>query len=128
MTALDDAELRTLAETATPGPWELRWMLGDENWPVVRAEGFGVIPDVPAGAYVNPADAAYIAAANPSVVLALLARAQTAEAKLAALEAQPAPDWEYEYADDDDPDGSVYGQVRRMVSPWEPVPDTRSET
>lgn len=31
-----------------------------------------------------------------------------------------AADWEYEYADDDDPEGNVYGRFRRVVGPWEP--------
>jgi hypothetical protein len=39
----------------------------------------------------------------------------------AARESAQDPSWEYEYADDDDPEGAVYGQVRRIVGPWEPV-------
>lgn len=42
----------------------------------------------------------------------------------AALAVSPAPardEWEYEYADDDDPEGNVYGQLRRIVGPWLPV-------
>lgn len=35
---------------------------------------------------------------------------------------QPAePGWWYEYADDEDLDGNVYGQLRRVVGPWLPV-------
>lgn len=31
-------------------------------------------------------------------------------------------EWEYEYADDDDPGGNVYGKCRRKVTPWVRVP------
>ena len=71
MTALDHAALRALAEAATPGPWTL--------------SADGPPPDIIAGMSVvactlpsdrtrdeDTANAAYIAAANPAAVLALL--------------------------------------------------------
>ena len=69
----DVAELRRLAEAATPGPWE--W---DDNHarPGLRhGRSFGGVL-FRCGALYGPdaADAAFIAAANPAVVLALLDR------------------------------------------------------
>ena len=80
----DVAELRRLAEAATPGPWE--W---DDNHarPGLRhGRSFGGVL-FRCGALYGPdaADAAFIAAANPAVVLALLDRlAHMREARDAA--------------------------------------------
>jgi hypothetical protein len=70
----DTDKLRMKAEAATPGPWALRYALGRIEWPLVIAHGFGAIPDVTENAYANPADAEYIAAVSPDVVLGLLDR------------------------------------------------------
>lgn len=60
-------ELRALAEAATPGPWD---------WRANMEEGF-VVHERPAGTIYSfsnsKENAAFIAAANPATVLALLA-------------------------------------------------------
>ena len=71
----DDAELRRLAEAATPGPWTLtdgdpamsgqHWTIRRQGVPGIRVSGF---------TYGFNGDATYIAAANPAVVLGLLDR------------------------------------------------------
>ena len=71
----DDAELRRLAEAATPGPWSLtdgdpamsgqHWTIRRQGVPGIRVSGF---------TYGFNGDATYIAAANPAVVLGLLDR------------------------------------------------------
>lgn len=61
---LDLQKLKAAAEAATPGPWRARY--GDE---LINAEG-----EVFAyGSFLSDDDPAFIAAANPSVVLALIA-------------------------------------------------------
>ncbi len=87
--------LRALAENATPGPWE-----ADDNQPFSRdlqgifAPGerryvlkveFDEQPE-------NPADAEFIAAANPATVLDLLDRLERAEAALERVRALE-PTW-----------------------------------
>ena len=71
----DEAELRRLAEAATPGPWSLtdgdpamsgqHWTIRRQGVPGIRISGF---------TYGFNGDAAYIAAANPAAVLGLLDR------------------------------------------------------
>ena len=71
----DVAELRRLAEAATPGPWSLtdgdpamngqHWTIRRQGVPGIRISGF---------TYGFNGDAAYIAAANPATVLGLLDR------------------------------------------------------
>ena len=71
----DVAELRRLAEAATPGPWSLtdgdpaingqHWSIRRRGVPGIRISGF---------TYGFNGDAAYIAAASPDVVLGLLDR------------------------------------------------------
>jgi hypothetical protein len=77
----DITRLRTLAQAATPGPWRTGFMLSfgfgwyeDKNF-VTSADGSMQIAGTGAeddGGIDRPADAAYIAAASPDVVLALL--------------------------------------------------------
>ena len=71
----DDAELRRLAEAATPGPWSLTdgdpAMIG-QHWTIRRQGVPGIL--ISGFTYGWNGDAAYIAAANPAVVLALLDR------------------------------------------------------
>ena len=65
-------ELKRLAEQATPGPW-LHDKFGDEPWFTVLAR------DVPAPCVaenLSQADAAYIAAASPDVVMGLIAEVE----------------------------------------------------
>jgi hypothetical protein len=96
MSDLDLTELRRLAEGATPGPkgpWRVEADPGQEcsecgtheseGWIVRRSDGAGV-----AVVLVDDRDeviARYIAAASPSVVLALLDRVERAEKAEAVL-------------------------------------------
>ena len=85
----DLAELRRLAENATPGPWE--WD-DDHARPGLRhGRSFGGVL-FRCGALYGPdaADAAFIAAANPAVVLALLAERDALAAKVERVRALPA--------------------------------------
>lgn len=84
------AELEALAINATPGPW--RYEAGEEDtdgpaaWPEVYAGDVAVIGDE--GFYgdneQDEADAEYIALANPSTILALLAERADLKLQLAA--------------------------------------------
>ena len=78
-----DAELKAAALAATPGPWAT-----DESWTVWTSNGTPIAA-IPSDRDGWPDDlstwkrnAAYIAAASPDVVLALLARVEAAEADL----------------------------------------------
>lgn len=71
--APDVAELRRLAENATPGPWVHEWVDGDDWWAVYgQPTGDMVCPEV--CTMWGSDEAAYIAAASPDVVLGLLDR------------------------------------------------------
>ncbi len=71
--APDVAELRRLAENATPGPWVHEWVDGDDWWAVYGCPtGDMVCPEV--CTMWGSDEAAYIAAANPAAVLGLLDR------------------------------------------------------
>ena len=78
----DVAELRRLAEAATPGPWE--W---DDDHGLRHGRSFGGVL-FRCGALYGPdaADAAFIAAANPAAVLALLDVAAERDALAAKVE------------------------------------------
>lgn len=84
----DLAELRKVAEAATPGPW---WDKGNEYSAGAPHYGdFGwCVPGCPAGETEDSAqgraDATYIATADPTTVLALLDRIAELEAKLEDL-------------------------------------------
>ena len=91
----DYAALRAAAEAATPGPWAVA------TWGPVLTKAwvdYDADPNAPTPelwlciAGQSPEDSAYIAAANPSVALALLDRLNAAEAErdrlAAALRAQ----------------------------------------
>ncbi len=91
-TKIDTAELRRLAEAATPGEWE--WWTSCSFYrmgvkhdypnhilePTVLSDGH---PDI----ICEPEDRAYIAAASPSVLLALLSRLEAAERVVEAASA-----------------------------------------
>lgn len=70
-------DLRALAEAATPGPWtdEVPGMIHQSSTP-------GYI-----GTAEHPEDRAFIAAANPTAVLALLDRVEAAEAAVERVRA-----------------------------------------
>ena len=81
MTTPDLAELRRLAEAATPGPWESDGLEVCQHWSLPEPWHAVVNAEISCGPYcyggsVRPierdADAAYIAALSPAVVLALL--------------------------------------------------------
>lgn len=73
--------LRELAEQATPGPWDAG-QTGPFKSTIYRGAGYvGLV-----AADVEHADAAYIAAANPSVILALLSERHADRERIAELE------------------------------------------
>lgn len=88
-TAPDLAELRRLAESATPGPWEAfgavdgrrgeRWLGVTTDMRATEAARAG---DVFAAQNCTRQDALFIAAANPAVVLALLDERDALAAKV----------------------------------------------
>jgi len=79
-------ELRALARAATPGPWQIGPKALDGSLAVRTLPGERVhaMTDMVARPTV-PADAAYIAAASPDVVLRLLAEIDEARADTAKL-------------------------------------------
>lgn len=82
--APDVAELRRLAEAATPGPWWHEWVDGDDWWAVYgQPTGDMVCPEVCTTGGSD--ESAYIAAANPAVVLGLLDATDTAADRLAHM-------------------------------------------
>ena len=96
MTADERAALRALAEKATPGPWEARGdsVCIDRSFVCHAARMYLIDRD---------RDAAYIAAANPAAIKALLTALDSAEAERArtiedcanVCEAARARIWEY---------------------------------
>ena len=91
----DVAELRRLAEAATPGPWESDGLEVCQHWSLPEPWHAVVNAEISCGPYcyggsVRPierdADAAYIAALSPAVVLALLDAAAERDALAAKVE------------------------------------------
>jgi hypothetical protein len=91
MTDEEITRLRTLAQAATPGPWQWDGNVCDYDesneapWLVTDAYATGIYKHLRGGVILkggikclNEADAAYIAAASPDVVLALLDRQRAA--------------------------------------------------
>ena len=97
----DVAELRRLAEAATPGPWEAfgavdgrrgeRWLGVTTDMRAIESARAG---DVFAAQDCTRQDALFIAAANPAVVLALLAERDALAAKVERVRAL-ADEWTY---------------------------------
>ena len=90
----DVAELRRLAEAATPGPWEAFGAVDGrrgERWLGVttdmRATESARAGDVFSAQDCTRQDALFIAAANPAVVLALLAERDALAAKVERVRA-----------------------------------------
>lgn len=84
MTDDDLTALAALAAKATPGPWAL------DHLPGVFGQVDEMLPrgDTVLLGYTNdPADAAYIVAANPTAILALIDRTRKAEATVARIQA-----------------------------------------
>lgn len=99
VSGVDVAALRALAEAATPGPWtteDSRNAAGLAR--VWQLRGVGIAECRVRGAD-NHHDAAFIAAANPTAVLALLDEIETLRAKVARVEAL-ADRWPDRYPED----------------------------
>ena len=96
MTDLDLPRLAALAEAATPGPW--RTHLADDTAVIAinRWEIAGMRGDYDTDHKSMEANAAYIAAADPTTTLALIRQLQAAEAELAATRAAIA-EWRKEH-------------------------------
>ena len=71
MTDDDIKRLKRLAEQATPGPWRVN-MKGHSYHEVARVNDLEIAPPNSVELAHSTIDAAYIAAASPDVVLALL--------------------------------------------------------
>ena len=74
-------ELEQAAKLATPGPWNGKHPR-HRSMVCVAPDGEHI------GNIFQDADRVYIAAANPSTTLSLIARVRTAEARVAELEAE----------------------------------------
>src|SRR5690348_7752451 len=119
------SDLRALAEKATPGPWQRfydRYESG--TWciqPVAEYGGMVVIPeDAPVVASdVTVADAAYIAAASPDVILRLLDRIDALEKGLRTL-VSAAENYNPLYEDDPSTVDAFYADVDAARSILEP--------
>ena len=92
----DLTELRRLAEAATPGPWESDGLEVCQHWSLPEPWHAVVNAEISCGPYcyggsVRPierdADAAYIAALSPAVVLALLDERDALAAKVERVRA-----------------------------------------
>ncbi len=79
---IDIADLRAKAEAATPGPWTTG-DCGDIYYDEETPGGAFLLASTENGDRQSAENCTFIAAANPSVVLALLDRLAAAEAELA---------------------------------------------
>lgn len=82
MTDDDIKRLKRLAEQATPGPWRVN-MKGHSYHEVARVNDLEIAPPNSVDLSHWTVDAAYIAAASPDVVLALLGEVDKLRAALA---------------------------------------------
>jgi hypothetical protein len=83
---MDDAELKRVAEAATPGPWSSdRADAPGASWEVWGHDGSDYENFV-ADCRIGRANATYIATFDPPTVLGLLSRLSAAEAKAGVLE------------------------------------------
>ena len=83
---MDDADLKRVAEAATPGPWADPWHAArGPSWGINTADPHNLhhIASVPTE---QEADATYIATFDPVTVLNLLSRLSAAEARVGVLE------------------------------------------
>ena len=139
MTTIDTDRLRALAEAATPGPWEDV----SNRYGYDVSETWAVEPVAPSvhnicHVTVGQRDAAYIAAADPQTVLALLDEIERLRGE---------GEWEYALqADGDDEPWSDWYESRELLAdnldalaardderlvrrrkagPWEPVEEAR---
>ena len=119
----DLAELRRLAEAATPGPWEAfgavdgrrgeRWLGVTTDMRAIESARAG---DVFAAQDCTRQDALFIAAANPAAVLALLDERDALAAKVARVRALHRAVSIYDECDCDAPDPATHFDVARR---WE---------
>ena len=88
MTPEIQAELRRLAEAATPGPWRTEYLMGAGNDLLTAIVAGRATPDDlrVIGSTLAERDGKFIAAANPAVVLALLDAAAERDRLAAAIE------------------------------------------
>lgn len=87
MTDDDIKRLKRLAEQATPGPWRVN-MKGHSYHEVARVNDLEIAPPNSVDLSHWTVDAAYIAAASPDVVLALLREIERLRAALTEANAQ----------------------------------------
>ena len=94
------AELRRLAEAATPGPWRTEYLMGAGNDLLTAIIAGRATPDDlrVIGSTLAERDGKFIAAANPAVMLALLDAAAERDALAAKVERvralhTPTPFW-----------------------------------
>ncbi|MBD1602355.1 ead/Ea22-like family protein [Pseudomonas typographi] len=83
---IDYAELKRLAEAATPGPWSAR--TDDLCYAVTALGRFRIIVGSAPADDPEP-DALFIAAANPATILALIAEIEQLSAQVATLQGDP---------------------------------------
>ena len=114
----DVAELRRLAEAATPGPWEAFGAVDGrrgERWLGVTTDMRAIEParagDVFAAQDCTRQDALFIAAANPAAVLALLDERDALAAKVARVRALHRAVSIYDECDCDAPDPATHFDV-----------------
>ena len=83
----DVAELRRLAEAATPGPWRTEYLMGAGNDLLTAIVAGRATPDDlrVIGSTLAERDGKFVAAASPAVVLALLDDADALRAELAHM-------------------------------------------
>ena len=83
----DLAELRRLAEAATPGPWRTEYLMGAGNDLLTAIIAGRATPDDlrVIGSTLAERDGKFVAAASPAVVLALLDDADALRAELAHM-------------------------------------------
>jgi hypothetical protein len=90
----DHTELARLAEAATKGEWTVSHQNGDPEGAFrgvlrpPRTNSRGVVYNTYVCQYASPENAAYIAAANPSVILSLLAENERLRGDRAAIRAE----------------------------------------
>lgn len=118
-------DLRKAAEAATPGPW---FATDGVVWEIIQPTYDSGTPEQSKIADTNPQDAAYIAAANPQAILALLDERDALTARVVALEKALKPfadeSTRYEPDEGDDKDtawDSLFeiGDLRRAAAAME---------
>ena len=104
------AELRRLAEAATPGPWRTEYLMGAGNDLLTAIIAGRATPDDlrVIGSTLAERDGKFVAAASPAVVLALLDERDALAAKVERVRAL-ADEWTYNGEFGWDDGSHVYG-------------------